>query len=279
MPLVEAVPILMNMADEIPNAMAPEVAKLQADIFQVEAEFRNYLQAAIKAGFLPDSLDLAGMSMFELLNMNRAFLEGVNERIENDKREIDRQNFEMENARESLQGIGVRLRRLLRQDDVVLEGKDLNELFFNISAFVEELTSGGTGGYFVAIADLNDMTQNARKFTSNPGSTDPRQYIPEMMKLLEEKCQSVESAMQFGIPLEAIFKNFDFQPEAYNPQQEPFKFLREKVFQLNMLLGNEGKEIHEPKLQNVFKRFVSLCSALLSHIATSFLMAKEAAGA
>jgi hypothetical protein len=55
--------------------------------------------------------------------------------------------------------------------------------------------------------------------------------------MFESHCDTIDSGRRFGSPLDAVFKSFDFQPPSFNPDGAPFKFLREKIFQMHLLLG------------------------------------------
>jgi hypothetical protein len=123
----------------------------------------------------------------------------------------------MEQTRESLQTVAKRLRRLLRRDAIELDGKDSSELFMHINAFLEELTSGGTTGLYVSIADINDTTKNARKAMNALNVNDPRVYLPDLMRAFEENSDTIDSGRRFSGPLESIFKSFDFQHQSFNP--------------------------------------------------------------
>jgi hypothetical protein len=279
MSLNEIVPLLMHTIDRTPNPLAPKLSAMESQVSQIEHEFREFLTLGRRSGLLSESLEFREMTLYELMNMNRAFQSAVIERMQVDKRTIDQQQYEFESARESLESVAGKLRRLLRRDAVDVAGKNMNELFFQIHAWLDELMNGGTEGLYMSIADLNDMSKACRKWTSMPNSNDCRKYLPELFALFQQHAEAIESAKKFTAPLDSIYKGFDFQPTSYNPEGEPFKFLREKIFQLHLLHGSDETAFHDDKLSTVFQRLIALSAALMSYIASSFLTAREEAKA
>jgi hypothetical protein len=267
----EAIPLLLLSLDKTPNPLIPKINAIEAQIAQIETEFREFLEQAKRNGFLNADLDIEAMEIYELMNVNRSFQAQVIEQLQSGKRQLDMQAYDMEQTRQSLQTIGKRMRRLLRRDAVDLDGKDTGDLLMHINAFLEELTSGGTSGLFMSIADINDVTKNVRKTLNAMNANDPHSYLPDIMRAFEENASTLDSTHRFANPLESIFKSFDFQHASFNPECERFKFLREKIFQMHLLLGSDGTLIHDKKLTDVLKKMISLSSALVSYIAQQWL--------
>jgi hypothetical protein len=267
----ETIPLLMNALDRTPNPLVPKMNAMKNQIAQIECEFRDFLGQAKRDGFIANTLDLNVMELYELMNVNRSFQATVMERIESVKREMQMQLYEIDQTKESLLIIAKRLRRLLRHDDVELDGQETAELFMHIQTFLEELSSGGTANLYMSIADINDMTKAARKIMNCLNVTDPRQYLPDVIRLFEDNVNTIESSRKFAGPLDAIFKSFDFQAASFNPDSDAFKFLREQIFQMHVVLGSDGTLIHDAKLTDVFKRMISLSAALMSYIAQLYL--------
>jgi uncharacterized protein YpbB len=196
-------------------------------------------------------------------------------KLEEDRKAMEQYASEVYAVRAQMEGLAGRLCHVTESDQVDFAVMDVNQLFFQIASYIESLTEGDQRMHFMPVADINEMAKNVKKWTKTPASQDPRQYLPELMKLLEESYVSVKSANRFLEPLNAIFKTFDFQFDSYNPEKESFKGLRERVFQMHVLMGSETNVISDPTLFQVVKMFLSLSSTFLSYISASFLSEKE----
>ena len=272
--LAEALPLLMKAIEHAEEPLRSEVAKTQLREKQVESHMREFLEEGQKSGFLPETCDLSEMNLIDMLNVVNLYQRSVKEQVRETSRTIEDQHLEMEANKTNLLSLGARLKTVLLRDDVELDTENMEKLWAQVSGLLDELANGGVEKNFVAISDLNEITENTRK-VMRISSVNPRQYLPSLVKTFEADHKAVVSAKRFYDPLEALFKGFDFQMESYNPESDSFKFLREKIFQLHLLLGSENSVIKDEKLLRVFKRLVSLASTLLSFIAASFLRPED----
>ena len=270
----DALPLLMKAIEHAEEPLRKEVQKTQVREQQVESHMREFLEEAQKAGLLPDTCELEDMNIIDMLNVVNLYQNRVKEQLQDTARTIEDQKLEIDANRESLLDFGEKLKTVLLRNDIELDTENVDTLWSQVAKLLDDLANGGVEKNFVAISDLNEITESARKLTQ-VASVNPRQYLPELTKAFEEDHESVASAKKFADPLEAIFKSFDFRMESYNPESASFKFLREKIFQLHLLLGSENNIIRDENLARVFKRFVSLASTLLSFIAASSLRPED----
>ena len=270
----DALPLLMKAIEHAEEPLRKEVQNTQVREQQVESHMREFLEEAQKAGLLPDTCELRDMNIIDMLNVVNLYQNRVKEQLQDTARTIEDQKLEIDANRESLLDFGEKLKTVLLRNDIELDTEDVDKLWTQVAKLLDDLANGGVEKNFVAISDLNEITESARKVTQVV-SVNPRQYLPQLTKAFEEDHESVASAKKFSDPLDAIFKSFDFRMESYNPESASFKFLREKIFQLHLLLGSENNVIRDENLARVFKRFVSLASTLLSFIAASFLRPED----
>ena len=270
----DALPLLMKAIEHAEEPLRKEVQNTQVREQQVESHMREFLEEAQKAGLLPDTCELRDMNIIDMLNVVNLYQNRVKEQLQDTARTIEDQKLEIDANRESLLDFGEKLKTVLLRNDMELDTEDVDKLWTQVAKLLDDLANGGVEKNFVAISDLNEITESARKVTQVV-SVNPRQYLPQLTKAFEEDHESVATAKKFSDPLDAIFKSFDFRMESYNPESASFKFLREKIFQLHLLLGSENNVIRDENLARVFKRFVSLASTLLSFIAASFLRPED----
>ncbi|OHS99677.1 hypothetical protein TRFO_08314 [Tritrichomonas foetus] len=271
----QALPILMRSIDKKENPLQTKVDHLEKVAQRTLNETRVFVDTLNRLK-LVDNVNTSELNILQLLDVARTCAAELNQKVEDDESLINIKNIEIDTSKDSLKVIAERLHKLLQmKDEIDFSKMDLGTLLFNLNNIVEELYSGGTSGLFIAIAELNEISRNAKKLSKYPNSPDPKTYLPDILEKFTSNEESMRAAKKFEEPLEAIFKNFDFQLESYHPDQQSFKFLREKIFQMHLLLGNEQVVIQDKELNNIFKRFISLISTFLSYIAASFLGGQE----
>jgi hypothetical protein len=131
-----------------------------------------------------------------------------------------------------------------------------------------DLTGPGKNKHFFPIVDLNEMTRELRKECNIKQSIDPAVYLPILSAKVIGLRNSISFVQQFAGPLAIIFKCFDFKPASFEPTSEPFGILREQMFHMHALIGQLSEATVNRKILTVFKRLVSLASALLSATAS-----------
>lgn len=269
----QSFPILMKAIDSKENPLKYKVDQLEIQHQSILKHLHafvndlNNLKSSVH-------IETKNKNIFELLTDIEASCLRMNDTIHNDEMKIQMQKVEIDQTHEALQGVASRLHHLLQHDNDQTEFEpDPDNLMYQINGYVDELVSGGTDKLFVSISDINNISKDAKKSSKFSNSFDPTVYLPDILEKYVDDENSMNYMKNFEEPLEAIFKNFDFQLSSYNPDHQSFKFLREKIFQMHLLLGKE-KHVDD-RVAKVFKRFVSLSSIFFSYIAASFLEAQE----
>ena len=219
-----------------------------------------------------EKADLSRMTFKELIQYAKDGTRKIRKRLLDSQLEVEEKILEIEGNKMSLDSIAERLHHLLQiENEVDFSKMDMNSVMFNISQYIDYLLQNGTKGLFISVSDLNEMSKEAKQYSKYPNSPDPTLYLPDIFERYSQSEKSLSSAKKFEEPLEIIFKNFDFQPSSFRPDQKSFLYLRDRIFQLHLLLGSEKASIPDEKLHNVFKHFISLLSSFLSFIATNQL--------
>ena len=173
-------------------------------------------------------IDTTHLNVFELLNFAERESHKLHEQLESIEINVDSRNFEMQSTKDSIQVIAERLNHFLQHDKVDMGQMDVNSLLYEVSKLIEELMAGGTKNLVLPISDINDMAKNVRKFSKFKNSLDPKIYLPDIFDSFFGFLESFRVIKLFEEPLESIFKNFDFKAQSFEPDKEPFLFLREK---------------------------------------------------
>lgn len=275
MDFAESISTLMAAIDSQGNPLQSKVDRLEKDLKKVTNQCRKYVEKLNKMKYV-EPVDTSKLNALQLITVAERESIKINKKLESVEVKVDSHNYEVESTRDSMQTLAERLRHLLQLDDQIsFNDMDLNGLLREVTNYVEELISGGTRQLFVAVSDLNEMSKLARKNSKFPNSNDPKIYLPGIFDKYTMDDETIRVVKLFDDPLEDIFKNFDFQFASFNLDNEQFKFLREKIFQMHLILGKGKNVIYDKKVNNVMKKFITLSSTLLSYIASSFLGGKE----
>lgn len=272
--LMRSLHVLMKAIDNEPNPLQAKLKNAESDL---KATHKQLSQVATKLATLSkfDIPEVSELSQKELINVNENLMNALSEKQKEDELVQERAQLELKMNRSSLETVAEKLRHLIQKDenDISLKDKDSNDLLFHITTFLEELTSG-SATHFMSIAQINEITKESRKLLKQQNLNTPGLYLPEICKEFEVGITTLNHVSRYEESLKAIFQNFNFKDiKSYDPNNESFAFLRSKIYQMHLFLGEDRKisATLDKNVFNVVDKFIVICTSLFSFIASTTL--------
>lgn len=155
-------------------------------------------------------------------------------------------------------------------DNIVIDNLSLTQLAYQAQSLVDDLGNLDDKKRFIPICEVNSMTKQMRKIIGIH-SIDPIKYLPILSQNLIRYYNSFIEIDKFEPLLASLFQSFDFKKESIDPNSEDFIIIREQVFEINGIMGKMAENQMTKSLVQVLKYLITMCSYLVSCLASTGL--------
>lgn len=263
--LCESILFMIDKIQNTTNPLQPIVAKLETDYHSTITTLdivANRLRGIVQY----DKKDLtSNMDKNELQTHIMKLLHQVQDMFDQSHSIRSSLTSEKNLYRKTLETIDLHMHQYLDLQNFDLKQLDQNSLTSRVIEFTDEITKPFASKNYMKIADVNQLFQTQSIFPIQ-NSSDPKQYVPEIISVLLKYVKSIEELKPFSQILDETFKIFDCKIESFNPNTKSFQDIKSKIIEMNSKLDDVSPVKINSVVFNMLQRFISLLSALIASL-------------
>lgn len=266
MPVERSLETMMNLIENKPNPLKKIYEKAKKKLEQIGGKL--YLLTKRVDHFQNEvTPDLSKSDPIEVLQYLTFNLDKLIQLFEKMKAEDELLRTDNQLAEMNLRSICRRVAQLLEYEDVDIDNKTISQIIFLIQSYIDDLGNLEENKQFLRIGFVNKLTKQLRNLCGIQ-SLDPKTYFPLITQTVSKSNVSLSELKKFDAPLSDIFQSCDFKTENSSLDSEGFTIVREKLFQIHVIMRNMPFEDMDESVANIIKHFVLMPSYFLSTLAS-----------